>query len=886
VRPDPPPPPPPGGGGNPPPPPPQVCEDDNATNKGSPLPCTYRYNGIQDNILVPTNVDLAHAEGFTGKGIKVGVADSFETDGDEGYAPLLGKFDYKGNFRVSQEEGEHGFQVSTVLAGSAFESFSGGVATGARLYASNGLGIIPLTEQGIRLINYSMGVQNRQGSADEFSRIFTTLITNDVLLVAAAGNHGESEPIIPAALAAYYPEFYKHIIATSGVQIDNQTGASSQHPNANQCGSSAQWCVAAPYSVEITALPGENPIREGMVPVGGTSISTPIVTGTAALVWEAYPWMSASNVQQTVLTTATDIGEPGVDPIYGWGLVNARKAIDGPAQFVSNGYIDGFIANVNTDSRPFYNDISGDGWLWKLGPGRLTLTGNNTYTGGTVVKEGTLRSSGSFGSDVEVAPGARFETAGTGVTINGDFDVYNAAEWNLDADEPRFGAATVAIQIGAPLNVTGRAVIDDGSRLTLMPEAENYTVKATEMLITTGKGLHGQFSEVTYGNGFFWNASLNYSPNALTANMTRANAQAKAMSIGAPQKVIDGAKAADALIGHLDALVESGQAGNEAAMSAAARLMAAPTDDHAALSLSSLTGEIHGASRALGVQRSLGEGERLADRLRGLAEPGMWVNSGNGNGTLSRLGYGEAEVHHSAFGFGSDTKLGNAWTVGLAATRTRSNAHLDTLGGRLTGQGQQMAVYGRRDVGRNGYLTGLVSHDRHTVDTQRRVLTGSHLNSVIGQHEDTALLARIETGVRLAGGLTPYLAAGSLSLRQGGFTESGTLGLSAGADTFTARFVDIGSRFDKHVGNWTLGGTVSARKLFGHDSGFNAAFTGAEAARFTVNGQPLARTTVRFGSDVVYRTRNGWNLSLGLGADHGQGQRTNAWGEATVKLAF
>jgi len=166
------------------------------------------------------------------------------------------------------------------------------------------------------------------------------------------------------------------------------------------------------------------------------------------------------------------------------------------------------------------------------------------------------------------------------------------------------------------------------------------------------------------------------------------------------------------------------------------------------------------------------------------------------------------------------------------------------------------------------------------------VLTGNSLNSVVGQHEDTALLARLETGVRLVSGLTPYLAAGSVSLRQGGFTESGTLGLSAGADTFTARFIDVGSRFDKQVGHWTLGGTLSARKLFGNDSGFNAAFTGAEVATFMVNGQPLARTTIRLGSDVAYQTRLGWNLSLGLGAENGAGQRSNAWGEAAVRLAF
>jgi len=38
----------------------------------------------------------------------------------------------------------------------------------------------------------------------------------------------------------------------------------------------------------------------------------------------------------------------------------------------------------------------------------------------------------------------------------------------------------------------------------------------------------------------------------------------------------------------------------------------------------------------------------------------------------------------------------------------------------------------------------------------------------------------------------------------------------------------------------------------------------------------VAGTTVRFGSELTYRTRNDWNLSLGIGAEQGTGQRTNA----------
>jgi len=157
---------------------------------------------------------------------------------------------------------------------------------------------------------------------------------------------------------------------------------------------------------------------------------------------------------------------------------------------------------------------------------------------------------------------------------------------------------------------------------------------------------------------------------------------------------------------------------------------------------------------------------------------------------------------------------------------------------------------------------------------------------VIGQHTDSATLVRLESGLRLGNGLTPYLAAGSLSLRQGGFTESGLLGLSAAANTFSTSFADLGARFDRRFGQWSFASTLSARRLFGGDTGFNAAFTGAEAARFSVNGQPLARTRVRLGNELSYRTRQGWHYSLGLGAEQGGGQRGNAWGEASVEVGF
>ena len=58
----------------------------------------------------------------------------------------------------------------------------------------------------------------------------------------------------------------------------------------------------------------------------GTSQATPHVAGTLALVWSLDPGARPSDVKDAVLTTATDLGAPGIDQTYGNGLVNALAA--------------------------------------------------------------------------------------------------------------------------------------------------------------------------------------------------------------------------------------------------------------------------------------------------------------------------------------------------------------------------------------------------------------------------------------------------------------------------------------------------------------------------------------------------------------------------------
>ena len=61
--------------------------------------------------------------------------------------------------------------------------------------------------------------------------------------------------------------------------------------------------------------------------VGGTSFSAPVVAGVAALVISVNPGLTASRVQDIVKQSADDLGTAGWDSGYGWGRVNAARAV-------------------------------------------------------------------------------------------------------------------------------------------------------------------------------------------------------------------------------------------------------------------------------------------------------------------------------------------------------------------------------------------------------------------------------------------------------------------------------------------------------------------------------------------------------------------------------
>lgn len=880
--------PPPNNGGNPGggTPAPTTCQDHSATNYGGPLPCTYpapRYSGVGDNILVPANADKAHDAGFTGQGVKVGILDDMPY---LPYAALDGQVAWSQNYAGHEGETDpspkagHGTVVAATLAGKPVSGFKGGVAPGASLYwggvcwndSCDGgqmqSAMIDIAAKGVRLFNASFGRYMASPTADAtwYANNIGPILTDtgvDGLLVVSAGNDSAANASTLALAPTIDPALASHMIAVTGVDIDANGNPSGKDAQANACGDAAQWCLAAPWQVQVPGVAG-TPFSSGNV--AGTSVAAPIVTGTAALVWQAFPWMSASNVQQTVLTTATDLGAAGVDAVYGWGMVNAEKAVKGPGQFVGT-----FEANV-TGSSTFANAIGGSGDLLKRGSGTLTLSGANTYTGGTGVQAGTLMLTGSLASDVLVGNGATFGSMGG--TINGNYTPASNA--------------TTAIQVGTGLTISGTAALT--GTLQLLAEASGYSVKPTETLLTAG-AVNGTFGNVTYGSGFFWTAALTYNPTSVTAGMTRNNVAATAAAAGASQAAVDGGGLADTFLAAVDQRAASGQA-TAREMTMAGALASVPTAALAAVSLASLTGEAHGTARTMAVQAAQDAGYLLSDRTRSLGRfggTGVWLQATGQDGTLKRSGYASASYGQSGAMIGVDAQIHDGLTFGAALGGTRDRANLRGLAGDVRGHGTTVAVYGRAAVGQSGYLSGEISHTSGHDTIRRDLLIGTTVFPVEGRHSTDATLARFEGGILLPNGITPYMAVGTLRQHQGAFTESGTSGfeLTALADSYSATFTDLGLRYDHTSGAWVAGFDLSARHLFGgSNTGFDAAFAGAPATVFTVSGQPLAGNALRLGGHLFYQTSSGWVWFINAGGTRASGQGNNGWIGAGFKVGL
>lgn len=281
------------------------------------------------------NASSAYAAGATGSGVRVAVIDTgIDLDHPEFAGAIAGaSVDIvTGEFATIDDPDGHGTAVAGVVAARKNDALSHGVAFDARLlvvradalgscasgcaFASGDLAAATdyAVDHGAGVINYSLG--GGTALAPVLEAALTRAVAGDTLLVFAAGNQGAADPTFPAQFAGSEAAAGQ-AIAVGAVGSDNAIASFS-----NRAGASADHFLVAPgVSLLVPAAGG------GSALVSGTSFAAPHVSGAAALLLQAAPHLSAVEVASLMLDTATDLGAPGTDPVYGRGLLDLEAAL-------------------------------------------------------------------------------------------------------------------------------------------------------------------------------------------------------------------------------------------------------------------------------------------------------------------------------------------------------------------------------------------------------------------------------------------------------------------------------------------------------------------------------------------------------------------------------
>ncbi len=265
------------------------------------------------------------AGGLTGAGVKVAILDSgidyTHLDLDANYVEGKSFVSYTAD---PMDDDGHGTHCAGIVAAEDDGAGIIQVAPQASLYAlkvldANGSGyysdiILALQwciDNGMQVASMSFGGGDSLALHDACDAAYA----ENVLLVAAAGNNGKS-PGRSNKSTVDAPAMYDSVIAVAATdQSDNRASFSSTGPAVE---------LAAPGVGILSTIPGGSHDEKS-----GTSMACPYVSGVAALVIESGE-SSASAVRDQMNTTAEDLGDPGRDPYYGYGLVDAEAATAPP----------------------------------------------------------------------------------------------------------------------------------------------------------------------------------------------------------------------------------------------------------------------------------------------------------------------------------------------------------------------------------------------------------------------------------------------------------------------------------------------------------------------------------------------------------------------------
>jgi len=183
-------------------------------------------------------------------------------------------------------------------------------------------GIIWAVDNGAKIINLSIGSEEQSKILDDALKYAAD---KGCLLVGASGNKkgfDDGQPIQsdqtqePISNEVAYPGADPNVLAVSAVdRYDRITDFSLIGPEVR---------LSAPGNRILTTF--WSPDEIGLAYSTGTSIATPLVSASAALLWSGYPELTAQDIERALFSSASDLGARGQDDQYGFGRVDVYRA--------------------------------------------------------------------------------------------------------------------------------------------------------------------------------------------------------------------------------------------------------------------------------------------------------------------------------------------------------------------------------------------------------------------------------------------------------------------------------------------------------------------------------------------------------------------------------
>ena len=350
------------------------------------------------------------------------------------------------------------------------------------LLLSDGTLVAPVATVGSQTIEDSMRVAANAGK----------------LMVVSAGNDFNDIPLIEELLdlepgtivdiganfpaqSAADPELANAVIAAVAVNEDNELAFFS-----NSCRGVEERCMAAPGVDFQGALPGG-----GVGSIGsGTSYSAPLISGAAAVVQAAFPGTTPQEAGNRLLSTATDLGTPGTDVLYGRGLLNLENALtpQGDLQIATSSSLDGSMAALTSSKLALGSAFALGGHGANLLSKAIALDADNFPFGIDLRGSADIRSRStglaSFiaGSDRRTA---KVSAAGLEATLSLAED-----PWRDDPYRASFAPSDTALQQeDASPRFAMRSELVDGVDLFFGLNGSSVTEASVTNRITAGSGL-------------------------------------------------------------------------------------------------------------------------------------------------------------------------------------------------------------------------------------------------------------------------------------------------------------------------------------------------------------------------------------------------------------